>query len=284
MNDFTNDTESPSDVIVAELVETGAVATATVTTGPATAVAVSPAPLNVTPVGTDVATRPGAGGGFDALLSTSDQVLPAADPLGSLRPTAFSFSDRPEPVRLRAGVGDWTSLVLAVVAPPIGLALSIVVRVVSWRRTGWTSAVARTATVLGAVFTILVIIGGVILSEIAGDAAAEAKIASDSAPLCAALAETPGVLEAPAFGWPTEQGTLAETLVAMKAYQERWRSLADIAPAGINPGVTAVANAATTLVTSVETNRSIDRAGNLAQMSVVTASSGVPAFTGKYCG
>ena len=284
MNDFTNDTESSTDVIVAELVETGTVGTATIDTGTATAMAAPPTPLVFTPSGTDVATRPAAGSGFDSLLSTSEPTHPAADPLGSLRPTAFSFSDRPEPVRLRAGVGDWTSLVLAVVAPPIGLVLSIVVRVVSWRRTGWTSGVARTATVLGAVFTIIAVVGGVILSEIAGDAAAEAKIVSDSAPLCAALAETPGVLEAPAFGWPTEQGTLAETLVAMKAYKERWQSLADVAPSGISAGVNAVANAAKTLVTSVETNRSIDRAGNLAQMSVVTSSSGIPAFTGKYCG
>ena len=265
MNDFENTITTTGDVIVAELVETGTLETGTMLAG------------------TDVATLAPPSAGFDNLVSTRDSGTAPEQLVTSLRPTVFEFGDRPERARLRPGVGDWSSLVLAVIAPPIGLILSIIVRVTSWRRTGWTSGVVRTATVLGSVFTILVVVGGIILSSIAGDAAKEAKIAADSAPLCAALAETPGVLESPAFGWPTEQGTLAITLEQMKAYQLRWQGLADVAPAEIRAGVSAVANAAQTLITSVETNRSIDRAGNLAAMDRVTSQTALRSWAKKYC-
>ena len=275
MNEYENTITTTGDVIVAELVETG-----TVTATPAMPAGTDVAPFGLTPTSlAQLATVPAG-----TALAPRPSSPPPADLFTSLRPTAITTGDRPERVRLRAGVGDWASLVLAVIAPPIGLVLSIVVRVVSWRRTGWTSGVVRTATVLGAVFTIIATLAGLVLSSIASDAAAEAKIAADSAPLCASLAETPGVLDAPAFGWPTETGTIAETLVAMKAYQERWQGLADVAPAEIRAGVNSVANAATTLVTTVETNKSIDRAGNLEQMSRITGGSGIPAFVGVYCG
>ena len=78
--------------------------------------------------------------------------------------------------------------------------------------------------------------------------------------------------------------TLDDSLVDMKAYETRWKKLADLAPAGIHAEVSSVAAAAATIVTNVEHSKTIDRAGNLASMtSVTTATSTIPEWVAKYC-
>jgi len=111
----------------------------------------------------------------------------------------------------------------------------------------------------------------------------EDQVKADSAQLCASLAETPGVLGQPGFGWPTDGADLATTLELMKGYQARWDSIAASAPPTIKPDATAVAAAAGIIVSGVETSKSIDRPTTLSTMDGVTSQTAIPAWVDKYC-
>jgi len=221
---------------------------------------------------------------FDFLLR-SDVAAPVDEEPGEgvQRPTAFDFSDRPEREVPKASPLEWASLALAVVLPPLGLVLSVVAGFIARRAHGWTTWVAKTATVVGAILTVVLVAGGLVFTAVGNAEAADAKIVADSAAFCAALDETPGVLDQPGFGWPTDRSAIPETIVGMQAYLDRWTSLTDVAPAGVRPGVRSVANAAQSLLTAVQTNQAIDRDRNLSDISSVTKASGVPQYVAKYC-
>ena len=218
----------------------------------------------------------------EATAFVSDQT-PLSPPS---RPTArevFYFPDRPARVKPRASVLEWIGLVLAVVAPPLGLVVTIVARAIARRRHQWTTRVARVATVIAIVMTIVAGAGGAVYAVVAANDAEAARVVAEAQPLCAGLAETPGVLELEGYGWPTEIATIDTTLAAMQAYQARWQQLADLAPASVKAGTAAIADQAAMLVTAVETSRAIDRAGNLAAIKTVTDASGLPQFAATYC-
>ena len=276
-------TGSDDEVIIAELVETGTLPNMAIPAGWGAPTA-SPQALFPPPADTSVFAAPSAAPVFPATHAEPlARVLRREDVLTALVPAAGP-GRKGATTRLRAGIGDWLALVLAIVLPPIGLVLSIVVRAISRHRTGWSSAVARTATVLGTVFTIIAAMIGLVFGSVLADAAGEAQLRADSAPFCSSLAETPGVLETPGYGWSNDPLPIAESLEAMTAYQQRWSSLADVAPAPVRADVAAVAAGAQTLITEVETTRSIDRQGNLDRISTLTAGSAIPAFVGVYCG
>jgi len=111
----------------------------------------------------------------------------------------------------------------------------------------------------------------------------ELEVKADSQALCASLAETPGVLSQPGFGWPTDGADLATTLELMKGYQTRWDAIAASAPPTIKPDVTAVAKAAGIIITGIETSKSIDRPTTLTTMDGVTSKTALPAWVDKYC-
>lgn len=111
----------------------------------------------------------------------------------------------------------------------------------------------------------------------------EAEVKAASAPFCADLGSTPGVLAQPGFGWPTDPADLPTTIAAMTAYQQRWNSLAQIGPPTIKADISAVATAAGTIVANVEASQSINRAGNLATIQAVTSQTSIPAWSAKYC-
>ena len=213
-----------------------------------------------------------------------DAQLPGAVPTDTA-PQSLDFSHRPRRVRKPRGtVLDWISLVLAVIAPPVGLVVGIVSRVISYRRHGWTTTVAKVTTVLSIVFTLLLGAGAFAYSVVAERDAAAARVVAEAQPLCEALASTPGVLDTPAYGWPTEVAAIPVTLEAMKVYQARWQQLADLAPDSARANLQAIADQAQTLVAAVETNRAIDRNGNLATMASITDVSGLPGWTARHCG
>lgn len=221
---------------------------------------------------------------FDFMLRADAPATPAAgDALVAQTPAVLDFSDRPERTRPRASPLEWAALVLAVVAPPVGLLTSIAARIVASRTHGWITRVLRAATVVSIVLTVAVGIGAIASTVIGQREAAQATLVADSAPFCAALDETPGVLELPGYGWPTERLSIPDSIVAMQAYQERWAGLAAIAPDGILPGVRSVADAAQSLTNSLVTTQVIDRARNLEQISTVTRASGIPAYVSTYC-
>ena len=70
----------------------------------------------------------------------------------------------------------------------------------------------------------------------------------------------------------------------MQAYEDRWTKLAKVSPAGIKADVTRVAAAAKKIVDAVTVSRTVDDASNVAVMSSVASSSGVPGWYSTYCG
>ena len=111
----------------------------------------------------------------------------------------------------------------------------------------------------------------------------EDQVKADSAAFCATLAETPGQLSKPGFGWPTDGADLTTTLELMKGYQEHWQAIAAVAPPTIKPDATAVAAAATVITTGIENSKSIDRPTTLTKMDAVTSKTAIPAWSAKYC-
>jgi hypothetical protein len=222
---------------------------------------------------------------FDFMLQADAAAAGSADEtVPTTTPSVLDFSDRPERTRPRASPLEWVALVLAVVAPPLGLVSAIAARIVASRTHGWITRVLSIATVVSIVLTVVVAAGAVVSTLIGQSEAAHDAIIAESAPFCAALDETPGVLDLPGYGWPTERLSIPDSIVAMQAYQERWAGLAAIAPDGVRPGVRSVSDAAQSLTNSLVTTQVIDRERNLEQISVVTRASGVPAYVAKYCG
>jgi hypothetical protein len=203
---------------------------------------------------------------------------PATDtltaPLGSLRPRQRART---------TGLG-WAALVFAFLVPPLGFVLSLVARAFSLRRFRRTTSVISLALTLSIVFTLLAGAGGVVALVFAQAAEKEKQITADSQPFCTSLATTPGVLDQPAYGWPTDVKPLADSLVDMNAYATRWKALAAIAPDGIHKVVKSVVDAATTIINNVTVSQTIDRDANLASMvSVTSATTSIPEWVAKYC-
>jgi len=220
---------------------------------------------------------------FDSLLTAppvpdegSSQLEPAGRPV-------FDFSDRADRRPPRATVPDWTAFALALLLPPIGFVASIAVRIWSYRRNGWTTGLVRSATVISAVLSVALGVAIVVAGTIAAEEAEAAQVAADARPLCEALDATPGMLELPAFGWPTERVAIPLTLEAMQHYQAQWVVLADVAPAPIAAGVSSIADAAQTIITSVESTQVLDRQRNLDQMTTITAQSGLVDWHETFC-
>ena len=107
----------------------------------------------------------------------------------------------------------------------------------------------------------------------------ELEVKADSAQFCARLAETPGVLNQPGFGWTTPDNYLD----AMTDYQARWAAIAAVAPPTIKPDVQRVADAATVLIDGVVASKTIDRPATLTKMDSVTSKTAIPAWAAKYC-
>ena len=136
----------------------------------------------------------------------------------------LDFSDRPPRVTPRTSVLEWIGLVLAVIAPPVGLLVTIAARIIARYRHHWTTTVAKVATVISIVLTVVLGVGAVALAITAEKNAAAARVVAAAQPLCDALAQTPGVLELEAYGWPTEVAPIAVTLDSMRAYLALWQA------------------------------------------------------------
>lgn len=149
------------------------------------------------------------------------------------------------------------------------------------RRPGPDRTVLITVGIVAALALVVVAGAGAVVWSLVQQS--EAAVAADSAEFCADLAATPGVLAQPGFGWPTEAADLPATVEAMTAYKERWDRLATIGPPTIRADLAAVASAAGTVVATVESTQSINRAGNLATIEAVTTQTAIAAWAAKYC-
>ena len=137
--------------------------------------------------------------------------------------------------------------------------------------------------IIGAVLVVAVVVGAG-LTWLSLVQASEDQVRADSAAMCSDLAATPGVLDQPGFGWPTDGANLSETLTSMTAYRDRWKSLAASAAPTIKPDVSAVARAAKAIVEGIAASKTIDRPGSLAQMQSVASATAIVSWVDKYCG
>ena len=188
-------------------------------------------------------------GGFDFMLSTRSTPTTGTTPAESPH-QGFDFSDRPTRKRRRSSGID-------------------------------TGALVRTGAVVVLALAVVGIAGFTAYTLVQN---AEAEVRADSAPFCADIATTPGVLSEAGFGWPNDSAAgIAASLESMKAYQARWENFAQTGPPTIRPDLRAIAAAAATITTSVESSNTIDRAGNLVAIDAVTSQTAVRAWAAKYC-
>jgi hypothetical protein len=192
-------------------------------------------------------------------------------------------TSRRERQRARTGPVGWAALVFAILAPPLGFILSLIARALSLRKYRRTTRVLNAALTLSIVFSVILAAGGAVAYAFGLANADEAKIVAESHAFCVSLSKTPGVLDQPAYGWPTEVKSLPETIADMKAYEKRWEELAKIAPQTIREQVASIGAAAKTIVGEVESSNTIERDSNLARMSTVTSATTIPSYTAKYC-
>jgi hypothetical protein len=184
----------------------------------------------------------------------------------------------------RSTTGEKVGLALAILVAPVGLIVGIVAAARSASRRGWVVGIIRASIAIAAVLSVGWVIGGYVEYTQIKQQQAHDQTAAASAAFCATLKADPSMYQLPTFGWPAVGDTIPDTLKAMQAYEDRWTKLAKVSPAGIKPDVLKVAAAAKTNIDSVTVARTVDDASNIAVMSAVASSSGVPAWHSEYCG
>lgn len=197
---------------------------------------------------------------------------------GSGRRKLHRRRNRHRPVPL-----DWTALVVAVLLPPIGFVVGIVAILLSRHRVGWSSGVARAATLVAVALSLVLAAGAVVVNDIAQDAAAEAALVESSADFCAALDASPGTLQSDTFGWPAPGNTIPASIEAMRQYETLWATIAAAAPAGVKAGSDDVLARARSIIASVELSRTVDDDTNRALMRAAASRSGVLPWSAAYC-
>jgi hypothetical protein len=185
----------------------------------------------------------------------------------------------------RSGNGplDWAALVLAFLAPPIGLVTGIAAVVLDSRSKGYVAGIAKAAIAIGAALTIVLGAAFAVVTKISDGQAAHAAIVASSRAYCAKLTANPATLSSDTFGWPSPGNTIPESIKVMKAYETNWDSLAKLAPTGIRSDTAKVAAAAKSIVATVQSSQTLNDSGNVAQMQNVVATSGIHAWVSSYC-
>ncbi len=92
------------------------------------------------------------------------------------------------------------------------------------------------------------------------------------------------MLQSPTYDWPSVQSTIADSIVAMQAYEDTWTSLAKSAPAGVKVGTQGIATAAGAIIASVTNSRVLDDDSDVVQIQQAVSSSGIAAWVSAYCG
>ncbi|NEM89911.1 hypothetical protein [Galbitalea soli] len=178
---------------------------------------------------------------------------------------------------------DWVALVLAVIAPPLGVVVALVDIIASSRMRGWSSNLAKSALGIAIALSLVVAGGVVVLQGIAADRArAQASLAA-AAPLCALLTASPATLDSPTFGWPAPEESIPQSIAAMRAFDVAWQRNVAAAPAGVKRSVQLVESAAHGIITSVTATQTLDDAANVGLMQQAAAASGLNNWADEYC-
>jgi hypothetical protein len=226
--------------------------------------------------------EPPAPSEFDRLLGPHARADVVGSGTSMPAPAVVDFSGAPR-LRRRAFPLDWFALALAIVAPPVGVALALVLTRLRRGDRGWSSRVATVALAMGVVLSLIVggLLGAMWIDR-ENTKALEAA-AAEARPLCSALEAEPTLLQSQAFGWPTEVTPLEQTVAAMDEYRAHWADLAAIAPVSIAGRLEAIVDRAATLVSTTRSTLTIDRTANLEAMMLVTDASALPAWRLANC-
>jgi hypothetical protein len=186
------------------------------------------------------------------------------------------------PVR-STGILDWVALALAILVAPVGILVAIAALVVSSRKNGWTSSVAKAAVAVGVVVSVVLAGGIFLLANVQQQQAAHDAIVASSKQYCAQVQSTPGMLQNPTYDWPSDQSTIAASILAMQKYERTWTSLAQSAPAGIKAGTEGIATAAKSIIANVSSSRVLDDGSNVPLIQQAVSNSGISAWVSAYC-
>ncbi len=174
-------------------------------------------------------------------------------------------------------------LVLAIVVAPLGLILGIVASVLSHRRVGYVSTLARSSVIVAAIMCVVLAGGAVAYSYHARSQAHEAALRASSTTMCAQLAAKPGVLTDPAFGWPALTSTIQGYVTDVDSYQKWWAQLAKVAPKQIRSQPAAIASAAEANASRMAVSRVVEHDQDYADIQKVASVSTLPTWVGTYC-
>jgi len=220
---------------------------------------------------------------FASVLATPVGVDDDARAASALRLGSPAADDDDEPDIARPTTAEKIGLALAVLVAPIGLIVGVVAAVRSSQRRGWVIGIIRASIAIAAVLSVVIGIGGYYEYTQFKLQQAHDEIAASSATFCSTIKANPSMAQLPTFGWPAVGASIPDSLKAMQAYEDRWTKLAAASPAGIKPGVTRVAEQAKKIVDAVNVARTVDDAANVAAISAVASSSGVPEWYSEYC-
>jgi hypothetical protein len=238
---------------------------------PATPTAATPPPAGRAPLD------------FASVLATPVGADDDARAASALRLGSPVGDDDDEPDIGRATTGEKIGLALAVLVAPIGLVVGVVAAVRSAQRRGWVIGLVRASIAIAAVLSVAIGIAGYYEYTQLKLQQAHDEIAASSATFCSTIKANPSMAQLPTFGWPAVAASIPDSLKAMQAYEDRWTKLAAASPAGIKPGVARVAAQAKKIVDAVTVARTIDDPANVAAISAVASSSGVPEWYAEYC-
>ena len=178
---------------------------------------------------------------------------------------------------------DWVAFALAFLVAPLGIVAGVVAVILGHRSRGWASGLAKAAIGIGVVLSVALGGGYALLSNVQQKQAAHDAVIASSAKWCSQLRSTPGVLQSPTYDWPSEQNTVALSIVAMQQYVDHWAQLTKVAPAGIRSGTSSIEKSAAGITSNVTTSRVLDDSANQSTMARTVSASGVAAWVAQYC-
>lgn len=198
---------------------------------------------------------------------------------GSLR---FSLKpgDLPD---ARASSLERLAVVLAVVAPPIGLALGVTSAGASRRRRGWVSRISVIAIALAVVMIGVWIVGGLGVGVAIKAQQRHDTKAIAARSFCAAIRAGKLDVNDSGFGWPAQQATVDDSLTAMRGFVASWTAVEKVAPSDIRSAVAGVVRTGTALEQAAQTSRQINIDSDLDNWAAIHSASTLPAYVNAYC-
>lgn len=195
----------------------------------------------------------------------------------------FGLERRPLRPRSANGPLDWAAIVLAILAPPVGLLLGIGAALTEPRSKGFVTGLAKAAIAVGAALSLVLGVAFAVYTKVSHDQADHNAIVASSKAWCASLKSNPSVLASDTFGWPSPADTIPDSITTMKQYETHWQSLVALAPPGIRSDTRKIATAAQSIVASVESTQTLDDSSDVAEMQNAVATTGITAWANEYC-